>query len=744
MDLVSLIRRIKDEETNLKDRMCAFGDVVGLLQDMVFGYAYAVLGDFHSAEDASQEAFIAAWRHLPSLREPAAFPGWLRRLVRTECHRMTRKSRPTIPLDASQNVPDEEPDPHALAEKGEMRDAVLEAIASLPENERMVTTLFFINGYSQGEIAGFLETPLGTVKSRLFSAKRRLRRGLADVVADRLHDHAPSRNHVFAGKVIRMLQPYSMRTPAYRYGVEEVNGDDAWALMTACVEGDLERTKALVAKDPRLVNAQYWYQFPIHLAVREGHVEIVKFLLDSGAEPGQSRYTFSSWQKLLVIAEERGYTEIRAVLVNALRERYGYSSEFESVLLPAIVARDRQEVTDILRENPGLVRGSDALGNTALHWAVMTRQLPLIDLLLERDANLHAQRADGKTPVLLSLTGDYWYRERNLVGAAIRQREVITGYLLAKGAEYGLSVACALGDGERVEQLLRERPGSSRSLDSARMSPLRYAARSGYTAIVRRLLEDGADPNAPEESAPSGGALFAACAGNHVETAKFLLEHGADPNAGVDSCGCCLTIVEVKHPTDARVMQELLVLYGAVKPPYAMSADELKAALHNNDRRTIEHEEFMRCVIEDDDVLRVMLETRPELIARVCDEVLWSDAHPRTQETIDLAVARGFDVRQTDWLGTSFLHVCAKTGDLEAAQAFLAHGADINAVEIENGTTPLACASHAGKTEMVRFLLDAGADPNRARGGWAKPLVRALKAGHVEIADILRRYGATE
>ena len=55
------------------------------------------------------------------------------------------------------------------------------------------------------------------------------------------------------------------------------------------LRGDVPKVKALLAKDRRLVNAQYWYQFPIHMAVRAGHAEIVKLLLDQGADPGQSR-----------------------------------------------------------------------------------------------------------------------------------------------------------------------------------------------------------------------------------------------------------------------------------------------------------------------------------------------------------------------------------------------------------------------------------------------------------------------
>ena len=89
--------------------------------------------------------------------------------------------------------------------------------------------------------------------------------------------------------VPRMTQPEEMKTKSYVYGVEELNGYDALALFEACALGDMPKVKALLAKDRRLVNAQFWYQFPIHMAVREGHAEIVKLLLDHGADPGESR-----------------------------------------------------------------------------------------------------------------------------------------------------------------------------------------------------------------------------------------------------------------------------------------------------------------------------------------------------------------------------------------------------------------------------------------------------------------------
>src|SRR5688572_26503275 len=104
----------------------------------------------------------------------------------------------------------------------------------------------------------------------------------------------------------RLTQPEEMKTRTYVYGVQKLNGYDACALFEACATGDVPKVKTLLAKDARLVNAQHWYQFPIHMAVLAGHADIVKLLLDQGADSGESRYTYNSWNKLLLSAKERG------------------------------------------------------------------------------------------------------------------------------------------------------------------------------------------------------------------------------------------------------------------------------------------------------------------------------------------------------------------------------------------------------------------------------------------------------
>ncbi|MDQ3919834.1 MAG: hypothetical protein M3348_15305 [Acidobacteriota bacterium] len=85
--LESLIMRARGGDAD------AYAAVVWRFQDMAVGYGYALLRDFQLAEGAAQEAFLEAYRSLSALREPAAFPGWFRRIVFKHCDGLTRGLR---------------------------------------------------------------------------------------------------------------------------------------------------------------------------------------------------------------------------------------------------------------------------------------------------------------------------------------------------------------------------------------------------------------------------------------------------------------------------------------------------------------------------------------------------------------------------------------------------------------------------------------------------------------------------
>ena len=208
-DVDKIVVRAADPNSPSAARREAFGELVIRFQDMAFGCAFAVLGDAYLAQDTAQEAFVVAWQKLAQLREPAAFPGWFKRIVLTQCNRLLRCKRlQVLPLEAGASASTNDPGPHFSAERQDLLTKVLQAINALPENERLVTTLFYVNGYTQADIGEFLEVPVSTVNKRLYSARQRLKGSVVDLVKDDLHKQRPSRDAKFSNQVHTKLRAF--------------------------------------------------------------------------------------------------------------------------------------------------------------------------------------------------------------------------------------------------------------------------------------------------------------------------------------------------------------------------------------------------------------------------------------------------------------------------------------------------------------------------------------------------------
>ena len=195
-DLVFLITQINQGKSD------AYELIVRRFQDMAVGFAYARLGDRQLAEDAAQEAFINAYLDLPSLRDPAAFPGWFRRIVLKQIDRIQRRRRPTVLLDTLVDLTGSQASPVTVIEQQEVNDALFAAIATLPEAQREVVTLYYISEYAQNEISLFLDLPVSTIKMRLYHARQQLKTQLLALLEETLPNQRPSRNHTFMEKMM--------------------------------------------------------------------------------------------------------------------------------------------------------------------------------------------------------------------------------------------------------------------------------------------------------------------------------------------------------------------------------------------------------------------------------------------------------------------------------------------------------------------------------------------------------------
>jgi RNA polymerase sigma factor (sigma-70 family) len=193
--LPDLVRAARDGERQ------AFTEIVIRFQDMALGYACSQLSNVHDAEDAAQDAFVHAYLGLQQLHDVAAFPGWFRSLLRTQCSRRTRSTRHEPLSDDVERIASRSPSAHEELEREERRTTVEEAIQSLPEHEQVTVRLFYMGQQSTREIAAFLEVSVGAVKTRLHSARKRLRQELMKMVEDELSIQKASRDAGFAEQV---------------------------------------------------------------------------------------------------------------------------------------------------------------------------------------------------------------------------------------------------------------------------------------------------------------------------------------------------------------------------------------------------------------------------------------------------------------------------------------------------------------------------------------------------------------
>ena len=168
-----------------KGDVAAFNQLVRAYQAQVFRTAYRVLGDQAGAEDAAQDAFISAYKHLRDFRG-GSFKAWLLRIVTNACYDQLRvkQRRPTASLDALLLEPENPapgvdraaPEtPQDFAERQELGAAIQRGLDTLPPDQRATVVLVDIEGLSYDEVAHATGANVGTVKSRLSRARATLR-----------------------------------------------------------------------------------------------------------------------------------------------------------------------------------------------------------------------------------------------------------------------------------------------------------------------------------------------------------------------------------------------------------------------------------------------------------------------------------------------------------------------------------------------------------------------------------------
>lgn len=174
----------------------AFAELVRMYENKAYHLALRMCGNGEDASDVAQDAFLAAWKGLPSFRGEAGFSTWLYRLVSNAAidHlRRTKHQRFSVSLDDEElklDAPDTAPGPQESAEGVELQCAVRDGLNALGDDHRTVLVMREVQCLSYEEIAHALDIDLGTVKSRISRARTALRKIL--IKSGNLSGYLPS------------------------------------------------------------------------------------------------------------------------------------------------------------------------------------------------------------------------------------------------------------------------------------------------------------------------------------------------------------------------------------------------------------------------------------------------------------------------------------------------------------------------------------------------------------------------
>jgi RNA polymerase sigma-70 factor (ECF subfamily) len=172
-----LIRRLQNGD------LAALGELYELFKDVVYRTALAITRDKHAAEDILQECFVRLYHYAGSIDVERPLKPWLYRVVVNLSYDWFSRKPTLQPLDDVlewlSGLPGVFPSPDHKAEERELHKMVRDVIKELPMSHQAVVILYYLENLSLEEVAEVVELPVGTVKSRLYHARKRLRDALA-------------------------------------------------------------------------------------------------------------------------------------------------------------------------------------------------------------------------------------------------------------------------------------------------------------------------------------------------------------------------------------------------------------------------------------------------------------------------------------------------------------------------------------------------------------------------------------
>ena len=483
----------------------AYDTLVVRFADYAHGRAYAVLGDYQLAQDAVQDAFAEAFLNLEKLRDPAAFPGWFRRIVIKRIDRLIRGKRiPTVPLDEGIDSYDTARVEAEFEDDGDLRDTLDFAIDALPGHERDIAKRYYFDQDAQRDIAEDLNVPTSTVKKRLHTSRQRLKKSLAD-----LNDQDDE---------------------------FDIDLSACDALFAAARNGYPSRAETILLKHPELVRAVNEdglgiLLYAAHSAHYSGKNAVVDLLVARGARPD-----FYAEAAL-------GLTDRIAHEVQSSTTRIDEPGPWQRTALHWAASGEHTALSAWLLSHDADPNAADRWGCTPLHLAAELGHAALLETLVRRGADIHARLKNGKSVLHLAAQGGN--------PEAVR-------VLVRHGAVLDVFGAATLGLTDTAHKMFRRDPYLLNTTLPFGATPLHMAAESGRDAMAHYLVERGAEidilcatelgwidevarflASAPEAVGTKGGSfgftpLHTATSKGRRDLARLLLANGAPMNATDD------------------------------------------------------------------------------------------------------------------------------------------------------------------------------------------------------------------
>ena len=297
-----------------------------------------------------------------------------------------------------------------------------------------------------------------------------------------------------------------------------------WNILVASKRGDLEAVKRMADECHELLFAQYNYTPPIHFAVREGHVELVKYLLGNGAhDPKYKIYPFQ--ESLQTIANDRSYNEIESLLneyaANSLLQKYKGDNgeilydrtEMQLEFQHAVNKNGYNKVEAILKEHPEFAKDETYFwGEGIMVFAAKENNQKMMELLMSYGA---------KVPNVLKWTQFYYFERYD--SAVFLMESGMNPNVMSWHHVTLLHDMAQKGDTQKAELLIKYGAAIDPVDEEYQSTPLGMAARWGQTEMVEYLISKGADPN--KSGAPWSTPLAWARKKRHAEIENIFLKH---------------------------------------------------------------------------------------------------------------------------------------------------------------------------------------------------------------------------